>query len=319
MAGFFALVKGAGLLINGASSLAQRLGLSELVVGLTVVAFGTSLPEMVVNLLANYEGVSQLAIGNIIGSNIANILLILGISAIITPLTVRRLTVWRQVIFSILASVILLILVSDKFLGTGGFQGLDIIDGIILLIFFGLYLYYTFGHRTLLSTEAAESAKNSAGLSLSRAWGSIVIGSIGLGLGGQWIVSGTTTIAAGLGIGETIIGLTVVALGTSAPELAASIVAVKARKIDLAVGNVLGSNLFNTLWVLGLNAIVRPIPFSGDIFIDLVMGIIAALAFFLALQFIGTKRSMSKPGGVIFIAMYLLYLAYLVIREMSLI
>lgn len=315
VAGFFALVKGANVLITGASALAHKLGLSDFIVGLTVVAFGTSLPEMVVNLLANSEGVSDLAIGNIVGSNIANILLILGVSAIITPLTVKRSTVWREVMFSILASLILLVLVSDQLLGTGGFGGLDVIDGIILVTFFGLFLYYTFGHQYHQDSEEAEALEEGKRISMGRAWLMIILGIAGLALGGQWIVSGTTTIAAGLGISEAVIGLTVVAIGTSAPELAASIVAVKTHKVDIAVGNVLGSNLFNTFWVLGLNAIIRPVAFDSTAYIDVIVSVVAALSIFLALQFVGTKRSMGKPGGITFITMYFAYIVYLVLRE----
>ena len=316
--GFILLVKGADILIDGASVLAKKLGLSDLLVGLTIVAFGTSLPEMIVNLYANTGGVSELGVGNIIGSNIANILLILGVCALIAPLTVRRVTVWREVLLAVAASFVLLILISDKVLNTGGFEGLDIIDGIMLITLFVIFLYYTFGHRTHLATEQSDE-QQPGNLSLGKATVLVLLGVVGVGLGGQWIVNGAQVLAEIAGLNQEIVGLTILAIGTSIPELATSVTAVRKRNIDIAVGGVLGSNIFNTFWVLGLNAVLTPIAFNAVAYTDVIFAVAAALMLFAALTLIGTRHSMSKLGGVTFLSVYVAYLAYLVLRQQHLV
>ena len=309
--GFFILINGAELLIKGASSLAKKLKLSDLIIGLTVVAFGTSLPELVVNLFATSSGAPDLAIGNIVGSNIANIMLILGVCAIVTPLTLKRVTVWREVLFTFIAGGILLLLVSDNVLATGGFEGLDVIDGAVLIVFFVLFIYYSFGHKTVSDDPDDDDEL----LPIGRSMIYILLGILGLGFGGHFIVDGATQFASSIGISESIIGLTIVAIGTSAPEMVASIAAVRRRKIDIAVGNVLGSNLFNTFWVLGLSAAINPVPFSEESYLDVFISVAAAGALF-GFMFLGTKHTLHRRSGIVFVCGYTAYIGFLVAREL---
>ena len=231
--GFFLLIKGADVLVDGASILANKLGVSELIVGLTVVAFGTSLPELIVSLLAANDGSTGLAIGNVVGSNIANILLILGIASIIKPLTVHRVTVWREILFSMGAGGILALLVADNFIGSSDFVGLDRIDGAMLITFFVLFLYYSFG-KTRVDSHANDSDDKEVA-SLANTFLKTFVGIVMLGFGGQLIVENASSLAESFNIADGIIGLTIVAFGTSAPELAASIAAVRNDKVDIVV------------------------------------------------------------------------------------
>ena len=310
--GFFILIFGAEWLIEGASVLAKRIGISDLIVGLTVVAFGTSLPELIVNLFAN-TGTGGLAIGNVVGSNIANILLILGVASIIHPLTVHRTTVWREILFNIFAAAMLAVLVSERLLSAGGFNGLDRIDGIILMSYFVMFLYYTFGKTSLGNTKEKASEKNKTqdeteNFNIGTLFLKMAGGMAGLYFGGKWIVDGAISIAEVFGASEAFIGLTIVAIGTSLPELAASIIAVKNKKVDIAVGNAVGSNLFNIFWVLGLSAYIKPLPFSDSLFQDVIIMLAVAVALFLVMILGKTKHQINKTEGIIFVSLYALYL-----------
>lgn len=313
--GFYVLIKGADVLVEGASVLASKLGVSELVVGLTVVAFGTSLPELIVSLIAASEGSADLAIGNVIGSNIANILLIIGISASIKPLTVHRVTVWREILFSMAAGGVLALLVADEFLGSSQFFGLDRIDGVILVTFFALFLYYSFGKTSVDSHANDNSEKEVA--SLANTFFKTFVGIIMLGFGGQLIVGNATSIAELFSIEGGIIGLSIVAFGTSAPELAASIAAVRSDKTDIAVGNVVGSNLFNTFWVLGLSAIITPLPFNANTYVDVLVAGLAGSLMFVLMAFAHPKHTLVRRNGYMFIALYGVYLISLIIRGVA--
>lgn len=312
--GFVVLIKGADILIDGASALAKRLRIPELIIGLTIVAFGTSLPELVVNLFANSEGSTDLAIGNILGSNIANILLILGISAMIHPLVVHRVTVWREILFSFLAILILSILIADKWLNGSTNALLSRSDGVILISYFVMFLYYSFGstrvHQTHLEKKQAKEEKEAA-LSLPNAFLLIALGITGLLFGGRWIVDSAISIALDLGLSESLVGLTIIAIGTSLPELAASTRAVYRHNIELAVGNAVGSNLFNILWVLGLNATMNPLPFSDNLLYDVSIAVGASLLLFLAM-FVGGKRMLTRWQGFLFVLLYCAYIANIV-------
>lgn len=309
--GFGLLIKGANLLVDGASSLAKRLGVSSLVIGLTIVAFGTSAPELIVNILASINGNTDIAIGNILGSNIANILLILGISAVIYPLAVKKGTVRKEIPLAFLAVIVLAFMANDAWIDNGPFSALTRIDGLILISFFIIFLYYVFGISKVEPADAVETIPRK--YSLLKSWLMIGGGLVGLVVGGKWIVGGAVAFATGFGVSEALIGLTVVAIGTSLPELATSAVAAYKKDVDIAVGNIVGSNIFNIFWILGISAIIRPLPFSPVLSIDILVAVLATLLLFVAL-FVGKRHIIERWQGICFIALYIAYVIYLVIR-----
>ncbi len=309
--GFVVLIKAADLLVTGASGLAKRLGVSALVIGLTIVAFGTSTPELVVNLLASINGNTDIAIGNIVGSNIANILLILGISALVYPLTVGRGTVWKEIPFALLAVLVVGVMTHDVLLNDASASVISRGDGLILLAFFAIFLYYIFG---IAKTGASDEADDIQPLPFRKASIMITFGLIGLVIGGKWIVDGAVIFATSLGISEAVIGLTVVAVGTSLPELATSIVAAYRRNVDIAVGNIVGSNIFNIFWILGVSAIISPLPFQEVLSLDIYVLIVTTVILFLAL-FVGKRHTIERWQGGFFLGIYVAYVIYLVVRE----
>lgn len=309
--GFVMLIKGADALIDGASVLAKRLGVSELFIGLTIVAFGTSLPELIVNLFANNDETAQLAIGSIVGSNSANILLVLGIAALIRPMSIYRVTVWREVLFAAMAGGVLALLIADEFIGRSEFIGLDTIDGLILLSYFALFIYYTFGKARINPEQVEAEVKAHGNVSLGKTVLLILVGAVGLGLGGNIIVESATSIASYFNVDSGFVGLTIVALGTTSPELAASLIAVRNRKSDIAVGNIVGSNLFNTFWVLGLSAFIRPLAFDTARYVDVGIAGLAGVLLFVMMAFGPGKHKIGKPTGVMFLTLYAGYLIYL--------
>ncbi|MCK5061032.1 calcium/sodium antiporter [Candidatus Parcubacteria bacterium] len=315
--GFVFLIKGADILVDGASSIGRRFGLSTFFIGLTIVAFGTSLPELIVSTLAGIKGSAGLAMGNIIGSNISNTLLILGVSAMIAPIIVKKATVDKEIPFSLLAVLALVFLVNDMLLDGNGPNGLTRIDGLILLLFFIIFLYYTFGiskeKETLLEKAVDDIKEKTDEYKLSAASGMIVAGLAGLYLGGRWIVSGAISMATYLGVSEALIGLTIVAVGTSLPELAASAVAAYKGRTNIAIGNVVGSNVFNILWVLGLAAVISPISFEFYLNIDFIILIFITILV-IVLVYVGKKNVLDKREGITLIAIYVLYIIYLIIR-----
>lgn len=306
-AGFIALIKGADLLVDGASSLANRLGISALVIGLTVVAFGTSAPELAVNILASLSNSTDIAIGNILGSNIFNILLILGVSAIFYPLAVQKGTVWKEIPFALLAVVVLGFLVADFEVSRN--------DGLVLIFFFAAFIIYIYRltRREKSTNTILADSKNGVSQSLVKSWTMVIIGMVGLVVGGKWIVDGAVAFAAGFGVSEALIGLTIVAIGTSLPEMATSIVAAYKKNVDIAVGNIVGSNIFNIFWILGVSSIIQPLPFSSGLTTDLKVTFVVTLALFLAL-FVGKKYILERWQGVAFVILYIFYTAYLIVR-----
>lgn len=301
--GFFVLIKGADLLVDGSSSIAKRLKIPSIVIGLTIVAFGTSAPEFVVSLLASIEGHTDLAIGNILGSNIANILLILGAAAIIFPITAKKNTALKEIPLSLLAVIVLGLMANDK----TGFYGLSRIDGFVLLTFFIAFLYYTFSVSKKNQDVPIEDIKK---ISTKKSILYIFLGLIGLTLGGKWIVDGAIKIAEIFKISESLIGLTIVAIGTSLPELATSAIAAYKKQTDIAIGNVIGSNIFNIFWILGFSAVIHPIPFNKSSNPDILMAIIASLILFTTM-FIGKKRIIERWQGVVMVLLYVGYISFL--------
>ncbi|MEA3463574.1 MAG: calcium/sodium antiporter [Patescibacteria group bacterium] len=319
--GFVFLIKGAGIMIDGSSSIAKRYGISNFFIGLTIVAFGTSAPELVISALASIKGSSGIALGNIIGSNISNTLLILGVSAIICPLIVRRATVHKEIPFSLLAILAVGILANDFLIdGQNGsiYNSLTRIDGLILILFFSIFIYYTFGitkDKEPIIAKAAEQLKEKKADMHSNIVSILMIiaGLAGLAVGGRWIVDGAIAMANYFSLSEAFIGLTIVAIGTSLPELAASATAAYRGKTDIAVGNVIGSNIFNLFWVLGLSSIISAIGYNPVLNIDLLI-LIAITILLLFLIYIGKKNILGKWEGMVLVLLYLCYLMFLVCR-----
>jgi len=309
--GFLLLIKGASFLVDGASGVARILNVSDLVIGLTVVAFGTSFPELSVNISASIGGNTDIAIGNILGSNIFNILLILGVSAIIYPLKVSKGTVWKEIPLTLLAAVLLGILVNDTLIDGSSVSALTRIDGFILLSFFVIFLYYVFGIARPL--EIPENNQHAKEHRMSKSIFMIVIGLFCLMIGAKWTVDGAVKLALALGVSESLIGLTIVAAGTSLPELATSSVAAYKKNTDIAVGNIVGSNIFNIFFVLGISSVIRPLPFRAQVNMDISVTIISSFLLFLCM-FTGKKRFLDRWEGIVFILLYGAYITFLIIR-----
>jgi cation:H+ antiporter len=245
--GFILLIKGADYLVEGSSSIARRLNVSDLVIGLTVVAFGTSSPELFVNTFASAKGNTDIAAGNIVGSNIANVFLILGIAAVIFPLAVEKSVVIKGIPLSFLAALLLWVLANDVLIDKAPASSLTRIDGFVFLFFFIVFLFYSFGAAKTIEGAQEHAPKKQHGLIVSILL--IIVGLGGLVLGGKWIVDGAVNFASSFGISQTLVGLTVVAVGTSLPELATSAVAAYRKNAEIAVGNIVGSNIFNIFFI----------------------------------------------------------------------
>lgn len=304
-------ILGSTWLVDGASSLAKRLRVPDLLIGLTVVAFGTSSPELVVNLFAATSGSTDLAIGNILGSNAFNILMILGLSALIMPLAVQKQTTWKEIPLSLLAALILAASANDVFLDGSAQNVLTRTDALALLGFFVIFMVYVFEVARKERLKVSESEKGQMPL-----WKAVlfcVLGLAGLYFGGRGLVEGAINIAGSFGISESVIGLTIVAVGTSLPELATSIVAAYRGKADLAVGNVVGSNIFNIFLILGITGLIEPLPFSPSSNIDLAVVIAASLLLFIFV-FTGKGHRISRVEGGILFTGYLAYTSWLVVN-----
>ncbi|MCD4705164.1 calcium/sodium antiporter [bacterium] len=305
---FVLLIKGADLLVKGGSSIAKKFGISSIVIGLTIVAFGTSAPELLVNVMASINGSSEIVVGNVLGSNIANTLLILGISAIILPLAIRRGTVLIQIPLSLLAVFVLGTVANDILIDGGVVNFITRIDGIIMLLFFAVFIYYTFS----ISKAKGESEKVLK-YSLSKSILFILAGMVGLGLGGHFVVSSAVNIAKLFNVSESLIALTIVSIGTSLPELATSVIAAIRKHPDIAVGNVIGSNIFNIFWVLGFSAVIRPVVFMPILNFD-VLFVIAITILLFVYMFVGKKDVIQKWQGASLATLYVAYIVFLVMR-----
>jgi cation:H+ antiporter len=309
--GLIFLIKGADLLVDGASTIAKKFRVSDLMIGLTIVALGTSMPELIVSLLSAVRGSADIGVGNILGSNIANILLILGISSMIYPLRVSSNTIWREIPLAFTATIAVFLLGFDH-LFSDTTSVINRADGLMLLIFFGIFLVYTFGlPRDAANTDPEQDKNTQRSMLLSL--GFIALGLTGLTIGGSWVVESAKDIARSFGMTERLIGLTIIAVGTSLPELATSGIAAYRKKADIAVGNIVGSNIFNVFWVLGLTATVTDIPVSADSLPDVYLGIIATILLFIAI-FIGKKGLIQRWQGMFFLLLYVAYTATMIVR-----
>ena len=303
--GFVMLVKGADLFVDGASGIATKFGIPQIVIGLTIVAMGTSAPEAAVSITAAFAGNADITIGNIVGSNILNILIILGISALVYPLAIQKSTLIIDIPVVLLATVVLYLLGFDSKISR--------IDGIIMLVVFAAYLFYLF---TVAKKEASQKKLNGTTeniqseenitkeISLLKALIFTVIGLVLIVGGSKFVVNSATAIAKALGLSQRFIGLTIVALGTSLPELFTSVTAALKKNSDIAIGNIVGSNIFNILFIVGLSGLIIPVPFATDFRFDTIISGVAAI---LLLLFCLPKKKLPRFAGVIMLICYALY------------
>jgi cation:H+ antiporter len=308
--GLLLLVYGANRLVDGASALAGNFRVSNMVIGLTIVALGTSTPELFVNLMAALEQNTQIVFGNVMGSNISNIFLILGISALIYPLSVRSNTTWVEIPLGFLASLVILAMGSDVWLDHTSRSVITRSEGIVLLGFFAIFIGYSLH---LLRAESLPEEILTRKLSTGRSVFFIVLGLVLLIVGGRFIVNGAVELAETLGVPERIIALTIVSLGTSLPELATSVAAVRKRNVDMAIGNVVGSNIFNIFFVLGVSSVVYPVEIPEGGMLDFATNILAGLLLFVFI-FVGKGRQLVGWEGMLFLLVYALYMILLFTR-----
>lgn len=310
--GLIVLIKSADWLVRGAVTVARAFRVSEFVIGITVVSFGTSLPELIIALFAAFEDSPDLIIGNVVGSNIANILLVLGTASMIFPLAATRATIAREIPFMLMASVVLVGMLNDALLDRMGESMLGRSDGIALMGFFAVFLYYT--AQSIRSESDREWVGEQRHERMGRAAIEIAVGIVGLAIGGRMAVHGAVEIATDWGMSEAFVGLTIVAVGTSLPELATSAVAAYRRNADIAVGNVVGSNIFNIMVVLGITCLVKPVPFSTANNPDLAVMLLAAVLLYGATLVGRPSNTIQRGEGVLFVLAYLVYMGYLIDR-----
>ena len=308
--GMALLIKGGDFLVDGASHLARRFNISELAIGLTIVAFGTSAPELVVSLSAAIGSHPEIALGNVIGSNILNLLLVLGITGLIMPVAVQKNTVKIEIPLSLLAAIVLFLLANFGIF-TGARNMLTRLDGIILLMLFGAFIFYVY--KSMKTTVQEEDKSLAKTFSLGKSIVFIVVGLCFLVLGGRIVVDSAVSLAQALNISEEVIGLTVVAVGTSLPELVTSVTAIIKKKADIAVGNIIGSNIFNIFLILGVASLVSPMNYSTVFNKDIYLLIIGTLLLLLAM-FTGKKKILDRWEASIFVCIYIGYVVHLVIQ-----
>lgn len=308
IAGLLLILLGANYLVDGSSSIARRFGLSEFVIGLTIVGIGTSTPEMVVSFLSAFQGKADMAIGNIVGSNIFNTMLILGVTALIAPLTITRSNMKRDIPLNIGVTVLLILLGMSGTIFRTGTDMLSRVDGIILLAVFAWYMWTSFRNDSADSSEESEESKTySIGISALMIAGGLAA----LVFGGRLFVNAATEIAKGFGVSDKFIAVTVLAAGTSMPELATSAVAAFKGKGQLALGNILGSNISNILLILGGSALIHPLSFTGMTVVDL-GAVLAGALFILASAYTLKKKKLDRVEGSILVLMEVAYMWYLI-------
>ncbi|MBP9075522.1 MAG: calcium/sodium antiporter [Haliscomenobacter sp.] len=307
--GVIAVLIGANFLVDGASSLAKKLQVSDLVIGLTVVAFGTSTPELTVSVFSSMQGEVDLALGNVVGSNLFNTMVILGIAAMIYPLQVHSNTIWKEIPMSLLAALVLLALVSDRWLDGAANPGISRAEGLALLGFFSIFLYYTFLVAKNTPPKELHNVVKTypVYLSLLMVAGGLIL----LVVGGRWIVIGAVEIAERLGMSKSIIALTIVAAGTSIPELATSAVAAFKKNADIAVGNVVGSNIFNIFMILGVSAVIKPLGLGSITILDISLVAVISLVLFIK----SYNYTVSRVEGGLLLLMYVAYVVYLILQS----
>lgn len=312
VAGLALILVGANALTDGAASVAKRFKISDLVIGLTIVAFGTSAPELVISLLSSIQGSAEMAIGNVVGSNIFNVLMIIGCTAMVLPIQVGQGTMSKEIPLVILSSLVLAFMANDIWLDGGSSNVIGRADGLVLLAFFLIFMRYTFSIARNQERESEE--QKIAEMPVWRSLVYILGGLAGLIFGGQWFVEGASGIASSLGVSDSIIGLTLVAGGTSLPELATSVTAALKKNPGIAIGNVIGSNLFNLFFVLGCSASVSPLPMGNINNIDILVLVLSSVLFWLVGWFF-KKRTITRIEGALLVACYIAYTTYLIMQQ----
>lgn len=302
--GFILLIKGADFFVDGSSSIAKVLGVPSLIIGLTIVAFGTSAPEASVSISAALHNSNEIAIGNVVGSNICNLLLVLGVSSIFGEITTSKKVVFKDYLYSVLASLVLCALVIVPFMNKAKSVNIGFKGGLVLLILLVIYLIMLL--KEGLSKEKLTKNKEKFKIKYILFF---VVGLIGVIFGGNVVVENATKIAQDLGLSEHFIGLTVIAIGTSLPELVTSVVAAKKGEDDIAIGNVIGSNIFNILFILGTSAAISPLTMSLSVFKALIFLIIINILIFFVLK---SKYSLVRREGIVMFILYILYTVYLI-------
>ena len=311
--GFVLLIKGADWLVSGSASVAKKYNISDLVIGLTIVSMGTSMPELIVNILASTSGASEIAIGNVVGSNIANILLILGVAAFIYPLTIKESTVMSQIPFSIIAILLVAFAANAPIFNPDYSLMISRLDGVVFILFFALFMVYIIKLAREGRADMIEEAPDKV-LPMGKSILFVLLGMVGLFLGGKWVVDGAIKIAEQFGLSQNLIGLTIVAIGTSLPELVTSAMAAYRKNTDIAVANVIGSNIFNLLWVLGISAMISPMKYDPVVNADIIVLLVATFLIIFSLMTGRAKNQIGKPTGIFFLACYIAYTAFLIYR-----
>lgn len=296
--GFGMLVKGADWFVDGAAGIAEKFGIPQLVVGLTIVAMGTSAPEAAVSITAALKGTADIAVGNVVGSNILNILIILGLTGLITSVAVQKSTLFYEMPYMLLITVVLL------FMGMQG-GSVNLVEGIILWVLFILYLAYLF-MMAKKGKQSAEESKETRPVWKLLFWG--ILGGVVVVLGSNVTVDSATALAEVIGLSEKFIGLTIVALGTSLPELVTSVTAAKKGNADIAIGNIVGSNIFNILFVLGTSALIIPITFEASFIVDTIISVAAGVLLWVATI---KSKKLTRPWGIVMLLGYVAYFVYL--------
>ena len=310
--GLALILLGANGLTDGAAAVAKRFHISDLVIGLTIVAFGTSAPELVISAMAALGGSAEMAIGNVVGSNVFNVLMIIGVTALVMPIKVGQGTLSKEIPLVVLASFALAFMGNDVWLDGGNANIISRIDGLVLLAFFLVFLRYTFAIAHNGGDEAEGEKIKEMPIWKSALF--ILGGLAGLVYGGQLFVDGASGIASSLGVSESIIGLTIVAGGTSLPELATSVTAALKKNPGIAIGNVIGSNLFNVFFVLGCSATISPLPMGGINNVDMAVLIGSAILFWLVGWFF-KKRTITRVEGALLVICYVAYTAFLISQQ----
>ena len=318
--GFVLLIKGADIFVSGASNISKRLGIPSVIVGLTIVSLGTSAPELAVSAISAIKGNNEIAVGNVLGSNLFNTLVVLGVTTIIMTLTIKKSEIKRDFTINILATTILLFLTFTTILG-GRDNYISRIDGVVLLI--GCISYITYlvlsVKRGKVSSENIQeelAVESVSEISIFKSIIKLVIGIAGIVIGGQVVVDSATNIATSLGMSEKLVGLTIVAIGTSLPELVTSVVAALKGEKDIALGNILGSNIFNILLIIGLSSAISPIAVSSNLIFDFIFLIVVTLIIGIMI-FVNKKeeKNFGKKEGIILVSFYVFYMAYIIIRN----
>lgn len=309
--GFLILIKGADAFVSGSSSIARIFKVPSLIIGLTIVAFGTSAPEAAVSVTAALKGSNDMAIANVIGSNIFNLLMVVGFASIITPIKVQKSTIIKEFPFAILASIVLFILSHDT-----KFQGYDKnlltrADGLMLLSLFIIFMYYLI-EMAITSKEEMDLEENKSEMAIGKSIIYSILGVLGIIIGGDIVVNSASNIALAWGMSENLVGLTIVAVGTSLPEFVTSITAARKGESDIAIGNVVGSNLFNILFVLGISSTISNIEVHPIVFLDMIIMIIVNILTFI---FAASNKKVNKTEGAILAIIYVLYMVFIIIRQ----